>query len=67
MRQFIPGTAGIVKSNPADPSQFQKDPRLIQSFYGLAYTSLGVQVDPGCSAVQVNVTEDVQLMSQLTS
>lgn len=64
---------------------------MVKSFYGLSYTSLGVQVRsspfsvdrfgnqkvdksrayekvvPGCSATQANVTEDIQLMSQLTS
>jgi len=62
----IPGTAGVVKANPKDPSQFAKDPRLIRSFYGFAYTPLNVQM-PSCGAVQVNVTEDIQLMSQLTN
>jgi len=62
----IPGSAGVVKANPKDPSQFEKDPRLIRSFYGFAYTPLNVQM-PSCGAVQANVTEDIQLLSQLTN
>lgn len=40
--------------------------RLHKSFYGFAYTPLNVQ-EPQCGAVQANITEDIQLMSQLTS
>jgi len=60
-----PSTAGTVHSNPNDPSQFDKDPRLHRSFYGFAYTPLGAQM-PWCGATQANVTEDIQLLSQLT-
>jgi hypothetical protein len=31
-------TAGVVNSSSTDPSQFTKDPRLHNSFYGFAYT-----------------------------
>ncbi|KAF8754761.1 glycosyl hydrolase 17 family [Rhizoctonia solani] len=34
----IPGTAGVVKADPNDPSKFEKDSRLKNSFYGFAYT-----------------------------
>lgn len=62
----IPGTAGAVLSNPNDPSQYQKDPRLHKSFYGLAYSPLNV-LEPECGATQANTTEDLQIISQLTS
>ncbi|CAE6435229.1 hypothetical protein ACGC1H_002862 [Rhizoctonia solani] len=62
----IPGTAGVVKADPKDPSKFEKDPRLKNSFYGFAYTPLGALL-PDCGATQANVTEDIQLLSQLTT
>lgn len=84
--QYIPGTAGVVKSDPSDPSDFEKNDayavfilplvcrsadwcgryRFHVSFYGFAYTPFNVQT-PECGGVQVNVTEDIQLLSQLTS
>ncbi|KDQ19326.1 glycoside hydrolase family 17 protein [Botryobasidium botryosum FD-172 SS1] len=60
------GTAGVVHGNPSDPSQFDKDPNLHRSFYGFAYTPLGALM-PNCGATQANVTEDIQLLSQLTT
>jgi len=65
--QFIDGTAKVVKSNPSDPSQFEKDSRLKQIFYGLAYTPKNVLEEYGCGATLANVTEDIQLISQLTT
>ncbi|CAE7136729.1 unnamed protein product [Rhizoctonia solani] len=62
----IPGTAGVVKADPNDPSKFEKDSRLKNSFYGFAYTPLGALL-PECGATQANVTEDIQLLSQLTT
>lgn len=62
----IPGTAGVVKADPNDPSKFEKDSRLKNSFYGFAYTPLGALL-PDCGATQANVTEDIQLLSQLTT
>ena len=62
----IPGTAGVVKADPSDPSKFEKDSRLKDSFYGFAYTPLGALM-PNCGATQANVTEDMQLLSQLTT
>ncbi|KAJ1024087.1 hypothetical protein NDA16_002926 [Ustilago loliicola] len=59
-------TAGVVTSDAKDPSNFDKDPRLHKSMYGLCYTPFHAQY-PECGATQANVTEDVQLMSQLTS
>ncbi|KAG9102424.1 hypothetical protein FS749_000014 [Ceratobasidium sp. UAMH 11750] len=62
----IPGTAGVVKSDPNDPSKFETDSRLKNSFYGFAYTPLGALL-PNCGATQPNVTEDIQLLSQITT
>lgn len=42
--KYIKGTAGVVKSNPSDPSDFEKDTNLHQVFYGLAYTPFLSQV-----------------------
>ncbi|KAK4054985.1 hypothetical protein OIO90_003326 [Microbotryomycetes sp. JL221] len=64
--QYIQGTAKVVRSVPNDPSQFEKDDRLHQSFFGMCYTPFHAQ-EPWCGATQANVTEDIQLMSQLTS
>ncbi|KAM0756417.1 glycoside hydrolase [Meredithblackwellia eburnea MCA 4105] len=64
--QYISGTAGVVKSNPSDPSQFEKDSALHQVFYGLGYTPYLSQ-EPECGATLANVTEDIQLMSQMTT
>lgn len=58
-------TNNPVQSDPNDPSNFQKDPRLKQSFYGLAYSPNGV-IYPQCGAVLSDVITDIQLMSQLT-
>jgi len=55
----------VTQSDPNDPSTFQKDPRLIQSFYGIAYEPNGV-IYPACGAQQADVITDIQLMSQLT-
>ncbi|SCV69394.1 BQ2448_2414 [Microbotryum intermedium] len=63
---YIPGTAQIVRSNPSHPSQFEPDPRLFRSFFGLTYTPYHAQ-EPNCLATQLNVTEDVQQLSQLTT
>ena len=43
------GTNGssVNQTNPNDPSSFSKDPRLIKSFYGFAYTPEGSQY-PQC-------------------
>jgi hypothetical protein len=55
----------VSQTDPNDPSTFQKDPRLKQSFYGLAYSPNGV-IYPQCGAVLSDVITDIQLMSQLT-
>ncbi|EJU05045.1 glycoside hydrolase [Dacryopinax primogenitus] len=61
------GSAGVVQlTDPNDASTYIKDPRLKNSFYGFAYTPMNVQL-PWCGAVQANVTEDVILLSQLTT
>lgn len=55
----------VSQSDPNDPSTFQKDSRLKQSFYGIAYEPNGV-IPPSCGAVLSEVITDIQLMSQLT-
>ena len=59
------GTNPVQQSDPNDPSTFQRDSRLKQSFYGLAYSPNGV-IYPDCGAVLSDVITDIQLMSQLT-
>ncbi|CBQ71401.1 conserved hypothetical protein [Sporisorium reilianum SRZ2] len=59
-------TAGVVSTTNNDPSQFVKDPRLHRSMYGVCYTPFHAQY-PACGATQPNVTEDIQLLSQLTT
>ncbi|CAO1618854.1 unnamed protein product [Parajaminaea phylloscopi] len=59
-------TAGVVKTTSSDPSSFKKDSRLKQSFYAMCYTPFHTQY-PSCGAAQSNVTEDIQLLSQLTT
>ncbi|KIK54900.1 glycoside hydrolase family 17 protein [Collybiopsis luxurians FD-317 M1] len=49
-----------------DPSQFSKDSRLKQSFWGIAYTPEGT-LYPDCGAKQSDVITDIQLLSQLTT
>ncbi|KAF8239690.1 glycoside hydrolase [Tricholoma matsutake] len=59
------GNSAVPQTNPNDPSTFIKDPRLHQSFYGLAYTPAGSQL-PTCTNKLSDVIQDIQLMSQLT-
>ncbi|KAJ3758878.1 glycoside hydrolase [Lentinula raphanica] len=54
-----------VQTNPNDPSTFEKDPNLHQSFYALAYTPAGSQL-PNCTNSLDDVIKDIQVMSQLT-
>ncbi|KAI5449986.1 hypothetical protein NCC49_003877 [Naganishia albida] len=49
-----------------DPSVFEKDSRLHNSFWAFAYTPQNVLL-PACGASQSNVTRDIQLLSQLTN
>ncbi|KAH8082585.1 glycoside hydrolase superfamily [Filobasidium floriforme] len=49
-----------------DPSVFEKDSRLHNSFWAFAYTPQNVQYGT-CGATQANVTRDVQILSQLTT
>ncbi|KAJ3822182.1 glycoside hydrolase family 17 protein [Lentinula raphanica] len=49
-----------------DPSQFTKDSRLKQSFWGIAYTPEGT-LYPDCGAKLSDVVTDIQLLSQLTT
>jgi len=63
----LSSTSSVVnQTNPNDPSTFQKDSRLKQSFYGLAYTPAGSQL-PDCGNSLTDVITDIQLMSQLTN
>ncbi|KAJ7707421.1 glycoside hydrolase superfamily [Mycena rosella] len=55
------------KSSSSDgPSSFTKDPALVQSFYGIAYTPEGSQL-PDCGNSLDTVITDVQLLSQITT
>jgi len=56
----------VTQTNPNDPSTFVKDPRLIQSFYGFAYTPENSQL-PNCGNSLSDVITDIQLLSQLTT
>lgn len=56
------GTVDVGK----DPSVFEKDSRLHNSFYAFAYTPQNVQYG-SCGAAQANITKDIQLLSQLTT
>ncbi|KAI0267803.1 glycoside hydrolase family 17 protein [Gloeopeniophorella convolvens] len=60
------GSSPVAQTDPNDPSTFVKDDRLIQSFYGLAYTPAGSQL-PQCGNSLSDVIEDIQLISQLTT
>ncbi|KIM27562.1 glycoside hydrolase family 17 protein [Serendipita vermifera MAFF 305830] len=58
-------TAGVVEQG-SDPSQFTKDPKLKQSFYGVAYTMMDA-LYPDCNEGLPSVIEDMQILSQLTT
>ncbi|KAJ3828184.1 glycoside hydrolase family 17 protein [Lentinula raphanica] len=63
------GSSSSSNSNLAitgDPSQFTKDSRLKQSFYGIAYTPQD-SIYPNCNIQLADVVTDMQLLSQLTS
>jgi exo-beta-1,3-glucanase (GH17 family) len=51
----------------ADDSQFDKDPRLHQSMWGIAYTPPLASNYPTCGDKIEDIVKDVQLMSQLTT
>ncbi|KIM67612.1 glycoside hydrolase family 17 protein [Scleroderma citrinum Foug A] len=53
-------------TNPNDPSNFQKNPALKTSFWGIAYNPLGSLL-PDCGCTLDQVIEDVQLLSQVTT
>ncbi|KAG8908360.1 hypothetical protein FRB99_007287 [Tulasnella sp. 403] len=65
-KDWVMSVNNVVKYNPKDLSQFQKDPRLSMSLYGMAYTPDGA-ILPNCGATFDKVLEDVYLMSQLTT
>ncbi|RSH81923.1 uncharacterized protein EHS24_008120 [Apiotrichum porosum] len=56
-------------SSSSDPSDFTKDSRFHNVFYGMAYTPVG-GIPPYCGdsdAMLVNITKDIQILSQLTT
>ncbi|KAJ3869124.1 glycoside hydrolase [Lentinula novae-zelandiae] len=60
-------SSSVVNQTDAnDPSSFEKDSRLKQSFYGIAYTPAGSQY-PDCGNSLDDVITDIQLLSQLTT
>jgi hypothetical protein len=59
-------TAGVVQQLGTDPSQFVKDTKLKQSFYGVAYTMMDA-LYPDCNEGLPSVIEDMQILSQLTT
>ncbi|TFK49670.1 glycoside hydrolase [Heliocybe sulcata] len=59
-------SGAVNQSDPNDPSTFQKDANLKQSFYGIAYTPEGSQY-PACGNSLDQVITDIQLLSQLTT
>jgi hypothetical protein len=59
-------TAGAVQQLGSDPSQFVKDTKLKQSFYGIAYTMMDA-LYPDCNEGLPSVIEDMQILSQLTT
>jgi len=63
---YVGSVNNVVMYNPDDPSQFDKDPRLTKSLYGMAYMPEGA-IMPACGATMDAVLEDVMLMSQLTT
>lgn len=61
-----PNPTAVSQTNPNDPSTFVKDPKLHQSFYGMAYTPVGSQL-PDCGNTLAAIIQDIQIMSQLTT
>ena len=55
------GTSGVLVGN--DPSVFDKDPNLHQSFWALAYTPQEA-ILPNCNVQLANVTRDIQVSRQ---
>lgn len=56
----------VVQQTGNDPSQFTKDTKLKQSFYGVAYTMMDA-LYPDCNEGLPSVIEDMQILSQLTT
>jgi len=59
-------SSSVVTENNNDPSNFEKNSALKQSFYGIAYTPEGSQL-PECGNSLADVITDIQLLSQLTT
>ncbi|EJU05048.1 glycoside hydrolase [Dacryopinax primogenitus] len=63
----LSGTVGAVTfTDPSNPSTYVPDSNLHNSFYGIDYVPFGAYA-PECGISQNNVTEDVVLLSQLTT
>ena len=63
--QTSSGSSGNVLSG--DPSKFEKNAALHNSFWGMCYTPFGAQYEYGCGVNLSSVVEDVQILSQLTT
>ncbi|KAI5836343.1 glycoside hydrolase [Schizophyllum commune Tattone D] len=61
--------SNLASNSPSsgDPSDFDKDENLHVSFYGIAYTPAGSQLDANCGNSLDDVIKDVQLLSQITT
>ncbi|BEJ10712.1 hypothetical protein CspHIS471_0101340 [Cutaneotrichosporon sp. HIS471] len=57
---------GTTLKDPNDPSNFDKDPRLHQVFWGMAYQPDGA-IPPMCGATLDAVIRDMQIVSQMTT
>lgn len=57
---------GTALKDPNDPSNFDKDERLHNVFWGMAYQPDGA-IPPACGANLASVTRDMQILSQLTT
>ncbi|KAJ7168452.1 glycoside hydrolase family 17 protein [Mycena filopes] len=58
--------SGSTSDSSSGPSVFTKNPALVRSFYGIAYTPEGSQL-PGCGNSLGDIITDIQLLSQLTT
>ncbi|CAK9785240.1 unnamed protein product [Cutaneotrichosporon oleaginosum] len=59
-------TNGTTIKDPNDPSNFDKDTRLHQVFWGMAYQPDGA-IPPTCGATLEAVIRDMQIVSQMTT
>jgi len=59
-------TDGPVLQDPNDPSNFTKNPKLKNAFYGIAYT-MRDSLYPSCNQTLSDTIIDMQLISQITT